>query len=468
MPVSLIGASFAIAAFPVLSASAAAGDRRAFGRVFATNLASIVVLTTGAAMGLWVVGETAIRVLLGGGAFDEDDVTRTAGILAIFALSVPLESLTHLLSRAIYATHNTILPTIASVAGFVVIVVVGQSLSPTIGLAAIPAAFVVGMGVKVAILGLALVPRMAAIGRPAGSARPIGSPVQRRFGQAVLAVALVTLMFGTVYAAGQSLAGSIAGRRAGHHAVGASAAAGRESVPPLPSDIASLAPDDSASPSAIPVAAGGGSPSPGGSGAPSAAPTPTPKPKPFSMDLYQKGDYVGELKDMWCLPAAMQTSMNIMDKGADTTWATQSKLASFARSLDPAPDGAAEPEGWAEGLDPARLRQLRRPGPAVDPVGDPGRRPPGPAHEPARRPDGLEGRPLVGHVGLQRDRRSRPDQRLHRDRGPDRGRLVSALLDDLGLLPGARLGVQGERPVAGLPAVEAPRSGPTRARTATS
>jgi hypothetical protein len=74
------------------------------------------------------------------------------------------------------------------------------------------------------------------------------------------------------------------------------------------------------------------------------------KPVPFSMDLYHKGDYVGELTKVWCLPAAMQTSMNIMDPGADTTRATQARIFALARKLDPAPDGAAEPEGWAQGL----------------------------------------------------------------------------------------------------------------------
>ena len=68
------------------------------------------------------------------------------------------------------------------------------------------------------------------------------------------------------------------------------------------------------------------------------------------MDLYQAGDYIGEFKDIWCLPAAVQTSMNIMDEGADTTRATQSRLFDLTRSLDPAPDGAAEPEAWAQGL----------------------------------------------------------------------------------------------------------------------
>jgi hypothetical protein len=71
---------------------------------------------------------------------------------------------------------------------------------------------------------------------------------------------------------------------------------------------------------------------------------------PFSMDLYRKGDYVGELTKIWCLPAAMQTSMNIMDPGADTSRQTQARIFALARSIAPAPDGAAEPEGWAKGL----------------------------------------------------------------------------------------------------------------------
>jgi hypothetical protein len=88
---------------------------------------------------------------------------------------------------------------------------------------------------------------------------------------------------------------------------------------------------------------------PSASVAPTETLAPTP-PKPFAMDLYRKGDYVGELEKVWCLPAAMQTSMNIMDPGADTSRATQARIFTLARSLDPAPDGAAEPEAWAQGL----------------------------------------------------------------------------------------------------------------------
>jgi hypothetical protein len=90
-------------------------------------------------------------------------------------------------------------------------------------------------------------------------------------------------------------------------------------------------------------------PRPSASGASTKTPASTPQ-KPFAMDLYQKGDYVGELEKVWCLPAAMQTSMNIMDPGADTSRATQARIFTMARSIDPAPDGAAEPEACAKGL----------------------------------------------------------------------------------------------------------------------
>jgi hypothetical protein len=117
---------------------------------------------------------------------------------------------------------------------------------------------------------------------------------------------------------------------------------------------ASASPSSGASPSDPAATASAAVPSAPPSATPSATPNATPSPAqaagPFSMDLYHKGDYVGELTKIWCLPAAMQTSMNIMDAGADTTRATQARIFALARSLAPAPDGAAEPEGWARGL----------------------------------------------------------------------------------------------------------------------
>jgi len=164
VPVSLIGVAFALAVFPALSTAHATGDRRAFLRLLGTNLASIALITTVAAIGLFVVGELAIRVLLGGGAFDDEDVALTATVLAAFALSVPFESLTHLLSRAIYATRHTLLQVLASLAALGITVGATVALLPALGIVAIPIGFAIGMAGKVVLLGLALAVRLRGFG----------------------------------------------------------------------------------------------------------------------------------------------------------------------------------------------------------------------------------------------------------------------------------------------------------------
>ena len=163
VPVSLIGVAFSLAAFPGLSTAAGRGDRDEFVRLLRTNVTTIAVLTVAAAVGLFVLSRLAIELLLGGGAFDAEDVDRTAGILAAFSLSVPLESLTYPLARAIYATRNTILPVSASLAGLVATIASTVALEGSLGLAAIPLGFAIGAGTKLAILAVALRARIRRI-----------------------------------------------------------------------------------------------------------------------------------------------------------------------------------------------------------------------------------------------------------------------------------------------------------------
>jgi putative peptidoglycan lipid II flippase len=169
VPVSLIGIAFSVAAFPVLSAAVAADDRAGFIRLLRTNLAVIAVLTTAAAIALYLVSGFVIDLFLGGEAFDAEDVRRTSLVLGLFAISVPLESLTHLLARAVYATHNTILPVLASIAGLLATVGVAAGLAPDLGIAALPLAFAIGQGLKVAALGAAVLVRLRRIGGPPGT-----------------------------------------------------------------------------------------------------------------------------------------------------------------------------------------------------------------------------------------------------------------------------------------------------------
>ena len=167
VPVSLVGVAFAIAAFPALAAAHASGDRGGFLRLFRTNLVSIVGLTLAAAVAMVVVGEIAIDVLLGGGAFGPEEVARTATVLSAFALSVPFESVAHLLSRAIYATRHTLLQAVSSLAGLAVTVGATLILLPGSGLVALPLGFAIGQAAKVVLLALALAWRLRATSRAA-------------------------------------------------------------------------------------------------------------------------------------------------------------------------------------------------------------------------------------------------------------------------------------------------------------
>lgn len=174
LPVSLIGVTFALATFPSMAARYAARDRSGFRSLIVRHALTIGLLTTGAAVGLIVLGPSGIDLLLGGGAFGPDDVARTAQVLGVFALSVPFESLGHLLSRAIYATHHTIWQVGASLLGFAVTIVVAHILAPGVGIVAIPLGFTAGSVVRCVALTLVLAARIRRM--PDAGAPDAGAP----------------------------------------------------------------------------------------------------------------------------------------------------------------------------------------------------------------------------------------------------------------------------------------------------
>ena len=172
VPVALIGVAISLAAFPALSSAWAEGDRAGFTKMVRTNAVTISVVSVIAAVALVVVGPLAINVLLGGGAFDAEDVRLTATVLAAFALAVPFDALGHLLARSLYATHNTLLPLGAAVAGFAVTIVVTLALVNGAGIVAIPLGFAAGLAVRTVVQAVALGWRLRSQ-PPAGAADPV-------------------------------------------------------------------------------------------------------------------------------------------------------------------------------------------------------------------------------------------------------------------------------------------------------
>jgi putative peptidoglycan lipid II flippase len=164
VPVSLIGVSFSLAVFPSLAAAYGANDGVTFRAILRRNVITIGALTVLAAIVLALLARPLIEILLGGGDFGPDDVDRTAMVLTAYALAIPLDSLSYPLSRALYATHNTILQVFASIAGFATIILVGLALADPVGIVAIPLAAAAGGAVKVTLLAIFLVPRVRRMG----------------------------------------------------------------------------------------------------------------------------------------------------------------------------------------------------------------------------------------------------------------------------------------------------------------
>ncbi len=136
----------------------------AFTRILLRNVAIIGLLTSAAAIALFVLSGILVEVLLGGGRFGPEAVALTASVVAVFALSIPFDALAYPLSRALYSTHNTIYQVISSFAGLGAVVLASQALLGPLGILAIPLGYAVGVATKDALLALFLVRRVGRIG----------------------------------------------------------------------------------------------------------------------------------------------------------------------------------------------------------------------------------------------------------------------------------------------------------------
>lgn len=116
VPLSVIGASYSVAAFPALAAALARGERERFLDHVATAARYVLFWSVPAVALIIVLRAHLVRVILGSGAFDWTDTRLTAAVLALLALAIAAEGLQLLLFRAYYAAGRTFVPFIVSFA----------------------------------------------------------------------------------------------------------------------------------------------------------------------------------------------------------------------------------------------------------------------------------------------------------------------------------------------------------------
>ncbi len=117
VPLALIGASYAVAAFPALSEASAPEKRNDFIRILSSS-ARHIILWSIVALGLIIVLRAhLVRVVLGTGSFDWNATRLTAALLAVLAVGLVAQGLVILFSRALYAARQSWRPLFYQLAG---------------------------------------------------------------------------------------------------------------------------------------------------------------------------------------------------------------------------------------------------------------------------------------------------------------------------------------------------------------
>jgi len=119
VPLALIAASYATAAFPVLAEEAGAKKSAAFRATLATAARHLIFWSSVATVLIIVLRAHIVRVLLGTGGFDWNDTRLTAAILGIFTVALVAQGIVLLASRAFYAAERSWNPLVLQAVGFV-------------------------------------------------------------------------------------------------------------------------------------------------------------------------------------------------------------------------------------------------------------------------------------------------------------------------------------------------------------
>ncbi len=108
VPLSIIGVSYSIAAFPTLSKSFSSGNKDEFLSHIISGARHIIFWSIPVSILFVVLRAQIVRTIYGAGEFSWSSTKLTAAALAIFAVSVVAQSLVLLFIRGYYAMGNTI------------------------------------------------------------------------------------------------------------------------------------------------------------------------------------------------------------------------------------------------------------------------------------------------------------------------------------------------------------------------
>jgi putative peptidoglycan lipid II flippase len=156
VPVSFVGISYAVAAFPALSRHAVEEKKSAFVASVSSVARQILFFVVPFAAIFLLLRAQTVRLVLGSGNFDWNDTVRTADALAFFSLSIPAQALVPLLARAFYSLKDSTTPLLVALVAVGADIVGNLTLGKIMGVAGLALSFTISSFLQAMLLWVTL------------------------------------------------------------------------------------------------------------------------------------------------------------------------------------------------------------------------------------------------------------------------------------------------------------------------
>lgn len=163
VPVSVVGASFATAVFPVLARAASTKQTGLYTENLLTVIRQILFFVIPMSVAMMLMRAQIVRLIYGAGKFDFSDTRFVTSILGILAVSLFAQALIPLMSKAFYALRNTRTPVLISAIAMVANVGLALAATHYLGVIGLAVAFSVASIVQVALMFFFLSAKVPAI-----------------------------------------------------------------------------------------------------------------------------------------------------------------------------------------------------------------------------------------------------------------------------------------------------------------
>jgi len=155
-PISLFGIAFATAVFPYLTSAISDNNKTEYTHHIQKTIQRILFFTIPSMVGMMFLAIPIVALILSGGIFQEESTKLTSLLLFFFTISIPFESLTHLLSRSFYAIQDTLTPMIVNIAATIYIAISTFWLAPKLGIEWLAINTSVAFAIQVIVLAILL------------------------------------------------------------------------------------------------------------------------------------------------------------------------------------------------------------------------------------------------------------------------------------------------------------------------